>query len=159
MLLVGLGNPVCGDDAVGLRVAERVDALLDERPVPGVRVVTSTRGGFELLDLMAGADAAVVVDCLSVPDARPGAVRHLGLGDLAGCARLVGSHDIGLAEVVALGRLLGVPMPARLEVIAVEARPTGQIEEALSPAVERSVGSLAQTLYERFAQCAAGEHE
>jgi hydrogenase maturation protease len=149
-VLIGLGNPVCGDDGVGLHVAGEVEALLAARPLPGVRVVTSTRGGLELLDLLEGSDLAIVVDCLAVPDARPGEVRELGVEQLAGCARLVGSHDVGLAEVAALGRLLGVAMPDRLEIVGVEARPSGRIGEGLSPAVGRAVKPLAARLYRRL---------
>jgi len=150
-VLIGLGNPVCGDDAVGLRVAERVEALLAERPVAGVRVATSTRGGFELLDLLAGADAAIVVDCLAIPGASPGAVRDLALDQLAGCSRLVGSHDIGLAEVVDLGRLTGVPMPRRLDIVGVEAHPPERLEEGLSASLASVVEPLAERLYRRLA--------
>ena len=100
IVLIGLGNPVLGDDAVGLRVAERVQRLLEEHPVPGASVALSTRGGFELLDLLAGTDAAIVVDCVAVAGGRPGTVRELSIGQLAGCTRLLGSHDIGLAQVV-----------------------------------------------------------
>lgn len=149
-VLIGLGNPVLGDDAVGLRVAERVRHLLEERPVSGARVVTSTRGGLELLDLLSGADSAIVVDCVAVPGGRPGAVRQLSLAQTAGAARLVGSHDAGLADVVELGRLLGVPMPGRLEIVGVEADLGGRIEENLSPPVARAVGPLAERLYRRL---------
>jgi hydrogenase maturation protease len=150
-VLIGLGNPVCGDDGVGLRVAERVEALLARQPLTGVRVVTSTRGGFELLDLLEGADAAIVVDCLAAADARPGEIRELTIDQLAGSARLVGSHDVGLAQVIELGRLLGLPMPARLEIFGVEARPSGRIGDDLSPAVASAVGPLAERLYRRLA--------
>jgi hydrogenase maturation protease len=154
-VLIGLGNPVLGDDAVGLRVAERVQRLVEARPLPGASVLTSTRGGFELLDLLAGADAAIVVDCVAVPGGRPGAVRTLSVDRLAGAARLVGSHDVGLAQVVELGRLLGVPMPRRLEIVGVEADLGGRIEEHLSPRVARAVGPLAERLYRRLRDASA----
>jgi hydrogenase maturation protease len=154
-VLIGLGNPVLGDDAVGLRVAEQVQRLLEEHPLPGARVLTSTRGGFELLDLLAGADAAIVVDCLTVPGGRPGTVRDLSATELAGCARLVGSHDVGLADVVELGRLLGLAMPDRLEIVGVEADLGGRIEENLSPPVARAVGPLAERLYRQLRESAS----
>jgi hydrogenase maturation protease len=150
-VLVGLGNPVRGDDGVGLRVAEAVSALLAARPVAGARVVTSTRGGFELMDLLEGADRAIVVDCLDLPDAVPGRVRQLPLRDLAGAARLVGSHDIGLAAAIELGRLLGARMPEHVEVFGIEAWLEDRIEECLSPALEAAVQPLARFLYSSLA--------
>jgi hydrogenase maturation protease len=153
-VLIGLGNPVCGDDAVGLRVAERVQALLAARPVAGARVVTSTRGGFELLELLSGYDRAIVVDCLATEGAVPGTVRELDLHDVRGCPRLVGGHDIGLAEVVELGRVVGARMPERIEIVAVEADGVDRIEERLSPAVASQVEPLARQLHQRLAEAA-----
>jgi hydrogenase maturation protease len=150
-VLVGLGNPVRGNDAVGLRVAAAVERLLAARPVAGVRVATSTRGGFELIDLLSGADRAIVVDCLEAPDARPGRVRVLSLDGLAGCARLVGSHDIGLAAAVELGRLLGVAMPQQVHVIGIEAELDDRIDEGLSPEVAAVVPLVARWIRRRLA--------
>ena len=149
-VLVGLGNPVRGDDAVGLRVAEAVASLLAAQPVPGARVVTSTRGGFELIDLLEGADRAIIVDCLDLPDAVPGRVRQLSVREVAGAARLVGSHELGLGDAVAFARLSGVAMPERIEVFAIEAALEDRIEERLSPEVEAAVLPLARFLHGRL---------
>ena len=146
-VLVGMGNPVRGDDAAGLRVAEAVESLLAASPIPGARVVTTTRGGFELIDLLEGADRAIVVDCLELPDARPGRVRRLSLTDVSGAARLVGSHDIGLAAAIELGRMLGVPMPAQVEILGIEATVGDDIQEGLSPEVEAAIAPLARSLH------------
>jgi hydrogenase maturation protease len=151
-VLVGLGNPVRGDDAVGLRVAEAVASLLAVQPVTGARVVTSTRGGFELIDLLEGAGRAIVVDCLDLPDAVPGRVRQLSLQELAGAARLIGAHDVGLGDAVALARLSGVAMPERIEVFAIEVVLEDRIEERLSPEVEAAVLPLARFLHARLAE-------
>ncbi len=158
-VLVGLGNPVRGDDGVGLRVAAEVERLLAERPVAGVRVVASTRGGFELIDVLAGADHAVLVDCLETESARPGRVRVLPLDRVAGSARLVGSHDIGLAAAVELGRLLGIDMPAHVEVIGIEADVGNRIEEDLSPEVAAAVPLVASWLHRRLAGAATAWSE
>ena len=48
----------------------RSSELLDEEPIPGVQVLTSTRAGFELIDLLAGADRAILVDCLEAAGRR-----------------------------------------------------------------------------------------
>jgi hydrogenase maturation protease len=90
-----------------------------------------------------GADHAVVVDCLEAPDALPGRIRTVTLDALAGSARLVGSHDIGLAAAVELGRLLGLSMPDRIDVVGVEANLDDEITEGLSPEVAAAVPGAA----------------
>lgn len=149
-VVLGLGNAVRGDDAVGLHVAEAVGRLLDADPVPGVRVMVSTRAGFELIDLLSGASRAIIVDCLLLPEPVPGRVRRLTMNDVSGAARLVGAHDITLAGAFEVARAAGVPMPGLVEIYAVEAAETEWIEEALTPAVAAAVPDLAREIHRRL---------
>lgn len=149
-IVVGLGNPVRLDDAVGLRVAEAVGRLLEAEPVPGVSVTTSTRAGLDLVEILAGASRAILIDCLVQPDAVPGRVRRLTLGDVAGSARLVGAHDVTIGEAVALGRAAGEAMPGDVEIYGIEARETDRIGEGLSPAVAAAVPVLAREIHRRL---------
>jgi len=149
-IVLGLGNPVRYDDAVGLRVAEEVERLLADQPVPGVRVLTSTRAGFELIDLLAGADHAIIVDCLEVPGGVPGTVRQLTLEDVSGASRLVGQHDLTLADAFEFARASGVSMPRTAEIYGIQAADTLRIEEGLSPEVAATVPLLARAIHERL---------
>ena len=69
--VLGLGNPVLTDDAVGLHVAAEVERLLRTDPITGVSVLTSTRAGFELINLLTGFTHALIIDCLEIPHRRP----------------------------------------------------------------------------------------
>jgi hydrogenase maturation protease len=149
-IVLGLGNPVRYDDAVGLRVAEAVERLLAAEPLPGVSVATSTRAGLELIDLLSGAARAVIVDCLALPDAVPGRVSRLTLDDVAGSARLVGAHDVTVATAFKFARASGVPMPDTVDIYAIEAADIDRIEEGLSPAVASAVDELAREIYHRL---------
>ena len=149
-IVLGLGNPVRYDDAVGLRVAEAVERLLENGPLPGVRVATSTRAGLELIDLLAGASRAIIVDCLLLPDPVPGRVTRLTLDDVAGSARLVGAHDVTVATAFKFARASGVPMPDAVDIYAIEAADVDRIEEGLSPAVAAAVPAVAREIYNRL---------
>ena len=150
VVVLGLGNPLRGDDAAGLQVAEAVDARLRERPVPGVTVCTSTRAGFEVIDLLSGFRRAILVDCLEVPHAVPGRVRRLTLDACRGSARLVGAHDLSLGDAFAFARATGHPMPDGVEIYAIEATETVAIAEGLSPAVAAAVAALAAEIHGRL---------
>lgn len=156
LLVVGLGNSLRGDDAVGLRTAEAVGRLLDAEPVPGARVITSTRAGFELMDLVAGASRAILVDCLELPDAEPGRVHLLSIDDVAGSTRLIGAHDVSVGEALSVARAAGIPMPDEVDIYAVEVAGTDRIEEGLSREVARAVPALARRIHGRLADLAAG---
>ncbi len=149
-MVLGLGNPVVSDDRVGLEVAHQLAALLELAPVASVDVRTSTRGGFDLLDLLTGYDRAILVDCLAVPNPTPGNVRMLRLDQLAGSARLINVHGLGLAEVFLLAERLGIPMPRNLEIYGVEAADTSTLSEELTPAVRDAATRLARDLHEQL---------
>jgi hydrogenase maturation protease len=149
-VVLGLGNPVRFDDAVGLRVAEAVERLLDAEPLPGVSVATSTRAGLELIDLLAGTSRAVIVDCLVLPNAVPGRVTRLTLDEVAGSARLVGAHDVTIGTAFRFARASGVPMPDDVDIYAIEAADVDRIEEGMSPAVAAAVPAVAREIYRRL---------
>ena len=148
--VLGLGNPVLSDDAVGLRVVERLRAILEAEPVPGVDVLASTRAGFELIDMLQGYDRAVIVDAIEMPDPRPGRIRSLDLGNFAGSARLNSAHEIDVATAFELARKMGIPMPAEIEILAVEAKDVRTLSETLGPEVEAAVEPLAREIHARL---------
>jgi hydrogenase maturation protease len=151
-VVLGLGNPILGDDAVGLQVAAALERLLIEDPVAGVQVVTSTRAGFEVIDLLAGAARAIIVDCLEVPDPQPGRIRRLDLEHVSGASRLVGPHDISVSVAFELAGTLGVEMPHEVEIYGIEAAATRGFGETLSPAVQAAVATLSRDLHAQLKQ-------
>jgi hydrogenase maturation protease len=118
--ILGLGNPVVSDDRVGLAVAEELRRLLAASPIENVSVMESTRGGFELIDLLAGFDRAIIIDCLSLPDPTPGHIRELALTNVAGSARLINAHEISISTAFELAGAMGIEMPKTVEIFAIE---------------------------------------
>jgi hydrogenase maturation protease len=136
-LVLGLGNPILSDDAVGLEVARRLKAEL--AGVPGVEVDEDFNGGLRLMERLAGYDRAVIVDAI-VSGAAPGTVHLLTAGDMP-TQRTVCAHDVSLPTALALGRRSGLHLPetSEIHVIAVEAADVMTFSEELTPAVAAAV--------------------
>jgi hydrogenase maturation protease len=149
IVILGLGNPVLTDDAAGLRVAEALEKLLEENPIPGVEVLASTRAGFELLDLLTGFDIALIVDAFLAEEPEPGKVRHLDMNDIAGNARLNAVHEISVGAAFELGKKLGIPMPGQVEIFAIEVEDIYTLSEEMTPVIQAAVIPLAMDMYER----------
>ncbi len=130
-LVLGLGNPLLGDDAVGLRVAERLRERLAGRK--DVEVREEEAGGLRLMEAMSGYDRAVVVDA-AVTGGTPGTVRRVGPEELP-TQRTAIAHGIDLPRALELGRRLGLPMPASVRVVAVEAECVLEFRSDMTPAV------------------------
>lgn len=136
--LIGVGTRH-GDDAAGLLVADR----LARGPLPpGAAVLHCERPALDLVDALAHADAALVIDAMR-SGRRPGSIASLRPSDL-GPTGPVSSHGLGVAEAVALARSLG-RAPARLAIIGIEVGPIPHIPACrLSPAVRRGVARAAE---------------
>ena len=145
--VLGMGNPVVSDDRVGLAVAEELRRLLAEAPIEGVAVLESTRGGFELIDLLSGFSDAVIIDCLTLPQPSPGRVQRLSLDRVTGSARLINAHEISLTQAFQLAAKMGIAMPRSVEIFAIEGGDTSTISEEMTPAVAAAVEPLAREIH------------
>ncbi|MBI1396896.1 MAG: hydrogenase maturation protease [Betaproteobacteria bacterium] len=133
-VVIGVGNAMQGDDAVGLVVAR---ALVDRAGVPVEEHDGEAAG---LIDLLRGRTVAIIVDAVRGP--APGDVRRLDVSDAplpAGWSPF-SSHGFGVAEAVELARALGVlPRLCVIYGVGGAAFATG---ESLSPPVRAAVPAV-----------------
>lgn len=108
-MILGLGNPLRGDDGVGPQVIE----ALNQCGLPeGVTALDGGTGGLDLLHVLEGWEQAIIIDAADVR-CEPGQFVRFTLDE----ARFVGSedtmslHNAGLAEALALADAVGQPLP------------------------------------------------
>lgn len=150
--MIGLGNPIMGDDGLGLAALERLG--LEWRLPSTVRLVDGGTWGMSLLPIIEEAEAVLLVDAIDAGRA-PGDLIALGRSELPRhLAHKLSSHEVALAEVLAVSELRGT-IPARL--VAVGLQP-GRVEmsTALSPAVAEALDELVGTA---VAQLVAWGHD
>lgn len=140
--IIGIGSPF-GDDAAGLEVAD----ALATAPPPGCDVIRADRPGASLVEMLDGADAAIVIDAAH-SGAPPGTLLEFAFDDLerSAAAHLVSSHDLGVAAAIALARKLG-RAPARGRILAIEVPgdshpPLGGLSHAARQAVQRALARV-----------------
>jgi hydrogenase maturation protease len=134
-LVLGLGNPLLGDDAIGLKVAGRLRERLLGRE--DVDVQEDEAGGLRLMERLAGYERAVIVDAI-VSGGTPGTIRRLESGDVP-TQRTAIAHGIDLPRALELGRALGLAMPSRVRVVAIEAASVLEFRHDMTPAVEAAL--------------------
>ncbi len=135
-LVVGVGHPDRGDDAAGPAV---IHALRDLE-LTGMTLVEWTGDPAGLLDLDGWTGGCVVLVDATTTGAEPGTLRRWDATaeDLTGVRTSAGgTHDLGLPEVIALGRRLG-RFPARLIVFGIEGE-RFDIGAPVSAAVARGI--------------------
>lgn len=143
-LVVGLGNPVLGDDAVGWAVLEALETELgrEGRAAGGaIELDWLAVGGLTLMERLVGVDRAVLVDAVTTGADPIGTVRVRPLDDVAlrGAGHLDSAHDASLAEALVAGRALGALLPEEVVVVTVEAERVDTFGTRLSPPVAAAV--------------------
>jgi hydrogenase maturation protease len=146
-LVLGLGNPILGDDGVGWRIADEVERRLGG--LTGVEVERSSSGGLSLMERMVGYRRVVIADAIRSGGAA-GDVLTFSLEDLAdpGAGHTTSAHDATLQTALELGRAAGADLPRTIEVVAVEAPEAFTFSEALTPAVSAAVPRAADRVLE-----------
>jgi hydrogenase maturation protease len=104
ILVLGLGNPLMGDDGVGCAV---VESLRRERLLSSVKIVESLSPGIHLLPDLRNCDLAILIDAVS-SGAEPGTVFRFPLEETALAQRPAHhSHGLGLSFLVTAAHLTG----------------------------------------------------
>jgi len=146
-LVIGLGNPILGDDGVGWRVVEDLRSRLGDR---GAEVETdcASLGGLSLMERMLGYRRVILVDSMETGQVAVGGVRAFPLEALPdpSLGHSASAHDTSLLTALQAARAMGAEVPARVDVVAVEALPTYDFSEELSPPVAGAVPVATQAV-------------
>jgi len=143
VLVLGLGNDILTDDAVGLHIAQAVRERLTGDP--RIEVRSTTEMGLALLDELADRDSVVLVDSVQTGREAPGHIREIDAATIASVSSTV-PHMLGVGETLALGKLLGLAMPRQVRVFAVEVADPFRLGMEMTAAVSAVVGQAADQI-------------
>jgi hydrogenase maturation protease len=140
-IVVGLGNPLLGDDGVGWRVAEEVKQQLKNNSA--VTVECYSLSGLSLMEQLIGFDRVILIDSLNTGRYDQGDVVTFTLDSLEDLTygHSASAHDASLKTALVVGRSMGERLPADrdIHVVAIEAQHVYDFKEELTPAIAASV--------------------
>jgi hydrogenase maturation protease len=134
--VIGIGNVLTGDDAVGPHVVRVVEARY---ALPGtVQVIDAGTPGYDLTAFLAGLDAALLVDSVKAKGA-PGELRVYDRAELVskGPVLAMSPHEPGVREALLNADFMGVTPPVVRLVGVIPAATESGI--GLSPAVRSAI--------------------
>ena len=141
-LILGVGNPLQGDDGLGVRAAE----MLAERELPpGVRVEEIGTPGLGLANWLEAESRVILVDAIHMGE-RPGTWRRFGPEEvrLIASGDVLASHEPGIAEGLALAQALNM-LPDEIVFYGVEPVRC-EMGQELSPAVSGALPGLVEAI-------------
>jgi len=136
VLILGMGNPIASDDAVGLLV---IDRLRDTIQHPDIVTKKTERGGLTIIDLMQDFDVAIVVDSIKTGHHPPGSIIHFKVEEFDFTPRSAAVHDVSFFQAIELGRKMGFSMPEQIEIISIEIVNNSVVSEDLTPVVKAAI--------------------
>jgi hydrogenase maturation protease len=136
--VLGIGNPIMGDDGIGIALLGELMAAGLERPVEFVDGGTI---GMSLLPLVEDAGSLLILDAIA-GDGPPGTVIRLTGDQLPRLVRAkLSPHQVGLLDVLAAARLRGTE-PDRVAVVGLIPADV-DLRFGLTPVVAASIGAAA----------------
>jgi hydrogenase maturation protease len=148
VLVIGLGNPLRGDDGVGPCIIEE----LTRHGLPKeVTALDAGAGGLDLLRMLEGWKQAIIVDAADIGK-EPGQFICFTPDEahFVGTEGTFSLHDAGMAEALALADALGQPLP---EMVIFGVQPA-RVDwgEGLSPAMEAALPVLVDAVLDEAAR-------
>ena len=115
-IVLGIGNPILGDDGVGVHVANELKKQIQN---PLITIDEAITGGMNLLDLILGYDKAIVIDAVKTKDEENGEVKRIPLGNFS-TMHSCNPHDVSLTEAIQMAKKMGEDrIPKEIIVIGV----------------------------------------
>jgi hydrogenase maturation protease len=137
-LIVGLGNPILGDDGVGWRVAEM---LREQLASSDVEVACLALGGLSLMERLIGYDWVIIIDAIQSENRPIGEVSLIDLQDVPDLTtgHTTAVHDTSLHAALKLGQQMGAKLPESIQFVTIEAESVFDFSEEMTAAVKTAV--------------------
>jgi len=146
-LVIGLGNPILGDDGVGWKVAQEVERQLKTRPRVDeesiIEIDCLSLGGLSLMERLTDAQRVILVDAIFTGENPPGTVKTFPLSDLPNptAGHSASAHDTSLRTALNVGRSMNISLPDddQIMIVSIEAHSDYDFSEDLSAPVAAAV--------------------
>ncbi len=147
-LLLGMGNPILSDDAVGIRLVRDFRRRLGN--VAGLDIVDDcTVGGMDLLRIVEGYDRLLLVDSIKTREGTGGSWFRFTGDRLRETIHLTNIHDANFATALSLGRLLGMKLPSDqdIHIFAVEVLDNFTFSDKMTDRLERTYSIYSDEIF------------
>lgn len=143
IIVIGLGNPILGDDGVGWRVVAELEKQLP--PPRDFDLECLSLGGLSLMEHLIGYECAILIDSFVSAEEDAGSIFIRRLSDLRNYSayHIASVHDTSLQKALELGRSLGAQLPEDVMVVGIATQRISDFSDELSPPVLNAVPQAA----------------
>ncbi len=143
-LVIGLGNTLLCDDAVGPLAVRKAKASLQKKFGARIDFIENDSSSFDLLFEMTGYCKVLIIDSMLTKKCDPGTCLFFNVEDLKPVAAngYVNSHGIRLPALIEAGRLFGYQMPDECLILGIEVLDITTFSLEMTEPVSTSLDSI-----------------
>lgn len=132
ILVLGLGNELLGDDAVGIIALRELKQLYDEK----IDLIESSESGLRLLDYILGYRKVLILDSIKKDSEAPGVIEEIDIMNYEEPYSPKSPHYIGLPYTLRLAKNLNLDLPETIKVLAINVEDPYTINQELTQPVK-----------------------
>ncbi len=137
ILVLGLGNDILGDDAVGLHAARELQKEIQDN----ADVVEAVISGFEIMDVLEGYEKVLLLDAVVTNQHPTGTILELSKEQFKNVVA-ISPHYMGLPEIFLFAEEMKIDFPKEIRILAMEIKPPYEVREGLSADVMEALPEL-----------------
>jgi len=144
-MILGLGNPILGDDGIGCVVAELIGNRLGTGS--GVTVLSTSVSLVRLVDEISGHHRLIIIDSITTGQTEPGELMEIEFRKRSSFP--ISAHHFSIEQLQDIGNALGLSMPEYVKVYGIEIIRPEVYEDSLSPALQNLLPEFAEEIINR----------
>jgi hydrogenase maturation protease len=156
VVVLGLGNPLLGDEGIGIHLIGRLACSAAEHP--SVEFIDAGTGGFTVLHCLEGRQKAILIDCALMGE-EPGTIRRFTPDEVQSVKALAHQslHEVDLLRIVAMAERLG-QAPEQVVIFGIQPE---RIEpgQGLSQTLLNRIGEYLSAILHEIATADADAHD
>ncbi len=135
-LILGIGNTIRGDDAVGILIARELKNTISDQ---NIVVEEVSELGLNLVDLASGFSKLIIIDSIKTANGKAGYIHKLDPNNFKRGQYSYSTHKLGLPTLIEMAKTLNLDLPEEIVIYAVEIEKNDEFEEKLSLSVQNSI--------------------
>lgn len=144
-IIVGAGNTIVRDDGVGIYISRMLKKSLHH---PGVKIKETSLSGITYIDMLEGFDFAFIIDSIKLENDDIGELYKIEEGEIEIEYKKnpQSLHLFTLWDAVSLGRKIGLKMPDKIIVYAVNVSDNTTFNECFSPEIQNAIQPISENI-------------
>ncbi len=160
ILVIGMGNLILGDDAVGPLVVRELSRRLSEYS-PVIRFIENYTCGLDLLNEIDGYRTVLIIDSLESYKENPGECLEFTLDELKDLeyGGFAGSHSLNLPLLWELGTRLKMEVPSSCFIYGIVIDNSYEFSEELSDTIKSSFNDTVTGIEKKLVELVSPVHQ